>query len=94
MFPTDSEFILLYIIYFLVFVYFFFGLLITKRNMLKINFSIYFIYSTFLLYIFSDENNFKGGTLLLVLFLGGILIVTHLFIYGIIEIVTLFKKKK
>lgn len=94
MFPTDSEFILLYIFYFLVFAYFLVGLLITKRNIFKINFRIYLFYSFFLLYIFSDQNNFTGGTSLMVLFLGGILIITHLFVYGMIEIVTQIKKKK
>ena len=36
MFPTDSEFTLLYFVYFSVFVYFLLALIFTKRNIYKV----------------------------------------------------------
>ncbi|MBP9794172.1 MAG: hypothetical protein KBC56_09265 [Flavobacterium sp.] len=44
-------------------------------------------------YIFLDEDNFKGGNSLAVLFYGGIFVVTHIIIYGVIELITSFRKK-
>ncbi len=93
MFPTDSEFILLYFVYFSVFIYFFLGLIFTKRTIHKVNLIIFMVYFLLMLYIFLDEDNFKGGNSLAVLFYGVIFVVTHIIIYGVIELITSFRKK-
>lgn len=93
MFPTDSEFTFLYFLYFSVFVYFLLGLIFTKRSIHKVNLIIYFIYFFLMLYVFLDENNFKGGNSLVILFFGAILVLTHIFIYGVVELIKLFQKK-
>jgi hypothetical protein len=46
-----------------------------------------------MLYIFLDEDNFKGGNSLAVLFSGGIFVVAHIIIYGVIELIKSFRKK-
>ena len=93
MFPTDSEFILLYFVYFSVFIYFFLGLIFTKRTIHKVNLTIFTVYFLLMLYVFLDEDNFKRGNSLAVLFYGVIFVVTHIIIYGVIELITSFRKK-
>ena len=93
MFPTDSEFVLLYFVYFSVFIYSFLGLIFTKRTIHKVNMTIFMVYFLLMLYIFLDEDNFKGGNSLAVLFYGGIFVVTHIIIYGVIKLITSFRKK-
>jgi hypothetical protein len=44
-------------------------------------------------YVFLDEDNFKGGNSLAVLFSGGIFVITHIVIYGIVELIRSFQKK-
>ena len=93
MFPTDSEYILLYFVYFSVFVYFFLGLIFTKKTIYKVNLTIFMVYFLYMLYIFLDEDNFKGGNSLAVLFYGAIFVLTNIVIYGIIELIKSFRKK-
>ena len=93
MFPTDSEFTLLYFVYFSVFVYFFLGLIFTKRPIHKVNLTVFMVYFLLMLYIFLDEDNFKGGNSLAVLFFGGIFVVAHIIIYGVIELIRSFQNK-
>ncbi len=93
MFPTDSEFILLYFLYFSVFIYFILGLIYTKRTIHKVNLTIFIVYFLLMLYIFLDEDNFKGGNSLAVLFYGGIFVVTHIIIYGVVELIKSFQNK-
>ncbi len=93
MFPTDSEYILLYFVYFSVFVYFFLGLIFTKKTIYKVNLTIFMVYFLYVLYIFLDEDNFKGGNSLAILFYGAIFVLTHIVIYGIIELIKSFRKK-
>ncbi len=93
MFPTDSEYILLYFVYFSVFVYFFLGLIFTKKTIYKVNLTIFMVYFLYMLYIFLDEDNFKGGNSLAILFYGAIFVLTHIVIYGIIELIKSFRKK-
>ena len=92
MFPTDSEFTLLYFVYFSVFIYFFLGLIFTKRTIYKVNLTIFSVYFLFMLYVFLDEDNFKGGNSLVVLFYGGIFVIAHIIIYGVIELIRSFRK--
>lgn len=93
MFPTDSEFILLYFVYFSVFIYSFLGLILTKRTIHKVNLTIFIVYFLLMLSVFLDENNFKGGNSLAVLFYGGIFVIIHVVIYVIVELIMSFKKK-
>lgn len=93
MFPTDSEFTLLYFVYFSVFIYFLLGLIFTKRTIHKVNLTIFMVYFLLMLYIFLDEDNFKGGNSLAVLFYGAIFVISHIIIYGVIELIKSFQKK-
>ena len=93
MFPTDSEYILLYFVYFSVFIYFILGLIFTKKTIYKVNLTIFMVYFLYMLYIFLDEDNFKGGNSLAILFYGAIFVLTHIVIYGIIELIKSFRKK-
>ncbi len=93
MFPIDSEFTLLYVVYFSVFIYFFLGLIFTKRIIYKVNLIIFLIYFFLMFYVFLDEDNFKGGNSLAVLFSGGIFVITHIVIYNIVELIRSFQKK-
>ncbi len=93
MFPTDSEFTLLYFVYFSVFAYFLLGLIFTKRTIYKVNLIIFLIYFFLMFYVFLDEDNFKGGNSLAVLLSGGIFVITHILVYGIVELIMSFKKK-
>ena len=93
MFPTDSEYILLYFVYFSVFIYFFLGLIFTKKTLYKVNLTIFMVYFLYMFYIFLDEDNFKGGNSLAILFYGAIFVIIHIVIYGIIELTKCFRKK-
>ena len=93
MFPTDSEYILLYFVYFSVFIYFFLGLIFTKKTLYKVNLTIFMVYFLYMFYIFLDEDNFKGGNSLAILFYGAIFVLIHIVIYGIIELTKCFRKK-
>ena len=93
MFPTDSEYVLLYFVYFSVFIYFFLGLIFTKKTLYKVNLTIFMAYFLFMLFIFFDEDNFKGGNSLAILFYGVIFVLIHIVIYGIIELTKSFRKK-
>lgn len=93
MFPTDSEFTLLYFVYFSVFIYFLLGLIFTKRTIHKVNLTIFMVYFLLMLYIFLDEDNFKGGNSLAVLFYGAIFVISNIIIYGVIELIKSFQKK-
>ncbi len=93
MFPTDSEFTLLYFVYFSVFAYFLLGLIFTKRTICKVNLIIFLIYFFLMFYVFLDEDNFKGGNSLAVLLSGGIFVITHIVIYGLVELIISFRKR-
>ena len=93
MFPTDSEYVLLYFVYFSVFIYFFLGLIFTKKTLYKVNLTIFMDYFLFMLFIFFDEDNFKGGNSLAILFYGAIFVLIHIVIYGLVELIRSFQKK-
>jgi hypothetical protein len=92
MFPTDSEFSFLYLSYIVVFLYFSLGYFLTKIKSFKLNLIVFSVYTLFMIYIFSDENNFKYGGSLSVLFYGLAFLILHLIIYGIIELVKALKR--
>ncbi len=93
MIPTDSEFALLYICYLGVFLYFSIAYYLSKRKKLLVNLTIFFIYTGFMIFIFSDKENFAGGGSLVVLFYGGIILISHVFIYVLTEFFSLMKSK-
>lgn len=96
MLPTDSEFITLYICYILLLLYLVRGFIIYKTKFFKTNLLIYIIYFSFMTYIFSEEDNFKYGNSLAILFYGGLFLFVHLIIIGIIktaEIITIKRQK-
>ena len=93
MFPIDSGFLLLYFSYLAVFIYFILQFVFSKKSIFKINLIIFGLYTMFMIFIFSNEDNFKGGNSLTVLFYGSLFIVSHVFVYGLFELSKSFKNK-
>ena len=57
------------------------------------NFLFFGIYLSFMIYVFSDEENFKYGNSLVILFYGGMFVVSHFLIIGLLNIYKLMGKK-
>lgn len=94
MIPTDSEFTALYIAYIVMFLFLCFGLLSSKnKTFYKWNSLFYGIYLAIMIYVFSDSENFKYGNSLVVLFYGGIFVILHFIIIGLIKIYRIAIKK-
>lgn len=94
MFPKDSEFTILYIAYFIMLIFLVIGILKSKKkSFYKLNFVIFDIYSIIMIWIFLEPENFKYGSSLYVLFLGGLFIVLHFLIIGFINLIHLLKPK-
>jgi hypothetical protein len=94
MFPTDSEFIILYIIYFAMFIILLFGSLKSKdKGFYKWNFLVFGFYMAIMIYVFSDSDNFRYGNSLVVLFYGGILVLSHFIIIALIKLYKAVTKK-
>ncbi len=94
MFPTDSEFTTLYIAYLLMLVLLIFGLLKSEnKTFYKWNFLFFGIYLAIMIYVFSDSENFRYGNSLVVLFYGGIFVLLHFIIIGIIKLYKSVTKK-
>ncbi len=95
MFPTVSEFIILYTSYLSWLLFLLICLLFSKQKRRYINHLIFYsVYSGIMLYVFSDKQNFKYGGSLPVLFYGGVFLVVHFlsFIcYGIYRYLTVRK---
>ena len=87
MIPTDSEFSIMYLIYGIVFLLILLGLWLRHNRVFYIHLFVFLIYTVFMIYIFSDYENFKGGGSLVVLFYGILFPISHLCIYGIIQII-------
>ena len=87
MIPTDSEFSMLYLNYGTVFFLILLGLWFRQKKVFYIHLFVFLLYTFFMIYIFSDEENFKGGGSLVVLFYGILFPIIHLCIYGIIQII-------
>lgn len=87
MFPIDSEFTILYITYFIMLIFLIFGSLKSKnKGFYKWNFLVFGIYLTMMIYVFSDSENFKYGNSLVVLFYGGLFVISHFIIIGLIKL--------
>ena len=75
MFPTDSEFILLYFFYFLIFTYIIYQTIISKRAN-QIRLSLIIIVSILLnMILYLNPENFEGGGSLVVLFYSAIIFI-------------------
>jgi hypothetical protein len=94
MFPVDSEFTMLYIAYLLMIGFLSFGLLKSNdKAFYKWNFLFFGIYFLIMIYVFSDAENFRYGNSLVVLFYGGIFVISHFVIIGILRLYKLIRKK-
>lgn len=79
MFPTDSEFIILYVCYASWLLFLLIGLVLFKRRSIYINHLIFYIvYSAIMVYVFSNKGNFEYGGSLAVLFYGGGFLMIHI----------------
>ena len=87
MIPTDSEFSMMYLIYGIVFLLILLGLWFKQRRVFYLHLFVFLLYTAFMIYVFSDGENFKGGGSLVVLFYGILFPVIHLCIYRIIQII-------
>ena len=94
MIPTEREFLMLYLIYGTVFVLILLGLWFRQKRVFYIHLVVFLGYTIFMIYIFSSEENFKGGGSLGVLFYGTLFPIVHVCIYGIIKIIHSIVKNK
>lgn len=79
MIPVDEEFRSLYFAYGLAFVILVGGVLLSEKKKLFIsNLTVYSIYTALLTFFFVDEDNFKYGSSLVVLFYGAAFLIIHL----------------
>lgn len=78
MLPLDFEFIGLYLLYFVMGMGLLVGMYFGKTKSWKIHALIYLFYSMIMVWLFSEPQNFQGGSSLLVLFYGVLFPVIHL----------------
>jgi len=82
MIPLDNDFILMYSVYGLLFIFLLLGLYLKKESKAFKNNLLFFIaYSLVLSFFFLDKSNFQGGSSLVVLFYGMLFLLAHLFIF-------------
>lgn len=94
MFPVDSEFTMLYIAYLLMIGFLSFGLFKSNdKEFYKWNFLFFGIYFLIMIYVFSDAENFRYGNSLVVLFYGGIFVISHFVIIGILRLYKSIRNK-
>lgn len=95
MFPThDSEFLILYLVYLLTFLILLTGTLVSKnRKAFKNNLVFFCCYTAIMVAIFVNEDNFKYGNSLAVLFYGAAFILLHVVIFLIRRMYLLFAKR-
>jgi hypothetical protein len=87
MLPIDFEFGLLYFGYTSVFLFFIIATFLTKRKVYIINLMVFLIYTSFMIYVFLDAENFKYGNSLVVLFYGGVFLIAHIAVCILIEFI-------
>ena len=83
MVPFDSEFMALYVAYFMVLVFLILGFAYSKKykERFKLNIIFFSIYFCIFLFPFFNENNFKGGNSLGVLVFGLFYLLVHLSVF-------------
>lgn len=92
MFPTNQEFSILYICYLVALILIIRSLFFnSKNNEFKFHFLFYVIYTGFMIYIFSDEENFSGGNSLAILVYGFLFLIAHLIIFGILKLILIIR---
>ena len=88
MIPTDSEFSVLYLLYGIVLLLILAGLTRTAHKKEFRGHLIFFaLYTGIMIYVFSDEENFKYGNSLAVLFYALLFPISHLVIFAIIRVI-------
>lgn len=94
MIPTGFEFTTLYILYGILFLFLSIGALISenKKGFIK-NLLFFFSYSAIMIYVFLDKENFKYGSSLAVLGLGGLFLLIHLGVLIVRRIIFFISKK-
>ena len=94
MIPTDSEFSMLYVAYGIMASFLVIGLISSTKKKYFISNSIVFLcYLAFMIYIFSDAENFKYGNSLAVLFYGALFVLSHFAILGLIKLTRIIMNK-
>lgn len=87
MIPVNGDFRLLYFAYGLVFVILVGGILISEnKKLFKRNLIVYFIYTGIMIFMFSDEENFKYGGSLVVLIYGAAFPIIHAVVFVLYKI--------
>lgn len=93
MLPIDSEFIVLYLLYTIFGVFLFVKMLCFKTSFYKLNLILFLAYTAIMVYIFVDEENFKYGNSLGVLFYSFLFILIHILLFGILKSSVITKQK-
>jgi len=93
MIPIDSEFLLMYVLYGVILILILMSLRFQRKRVFYIHLCIFLFYTAFMTYVFTDEENFKGGASLGVWFYGVLFPSIHLITYGIIQMITFLVKK-
>jgi len=91
MFPTDGEYLTLYIFYIIAFLALLAGVVFTNsKKLYSINLFIYLCYTSFSIWIFSNPENFKyGGSLGVLFYTWGFLII-HIILYILTKMILAF----
>lgn len=94
MFPTDSEFTVVYTIYVLMLFYLLYGFRMSKRKpFFKLNLVVFFGYTLYAaIFMYGNSENFKYGGTLGVLMGSGALVAIHIAILLLVGFVRLFRK--
>ncbi len=94
MIPTGQEFSILYIAYAILFIFLILNYVLSKnKRFYKWNLIVLGIYFSYMIYLFSDPINFKGGSSLGVLLYGAFFVLSHFVIIGLIKFIHLIIKK-
>ena len=95
MLPIDGEFLLLYGAYLAMLIILIAGNITGKRkSVFKKNLIAFFIYTSIMIFLFSNESNFKYGNSLVVLFLGALFVMIHFLILLVELIIPFFQRNK
>jgi hypothetical protein len=82
MLPTDNEFVILYITYFLLLLFLVGGVILARNKKRYVsNLIFYLIYTGIMASVFFNQEHFKYGGSLAVLFEGGMFVLLHLCIF-------------
>lgn len=95
MFPTDAEFLLIYIAYLTMALILVFGLIFHRsKRFFAINGILFLLYFAFMVNVFMDPDNFSGGASLVVMFYAAMAVLGHYFILLISLVVYALRRRK